>query len=344
MDRFCVVEKRAKGHHAGAKARNDIADILMGNGWKPVFVHSWKNNSFGEKAKMLLTTSPDWKRVCRLVPGGAELIFQYPLATFPRTRRQALPYLQKMKKNGVRIIALLHDLDSLRGVSCKLEQEFLHTADVLIAHNRDMVAYLKEQGYGEKKIISLEIFDYLLSEKQAGFLMEKAFGGTVIIAGNLAPEKSAYLYQLGQLKGEVRFSLYGPNYQAGNESERVSYCGSYPPEMLPEKLEGNFGLVWDGESLDTCSGGYGEYLRYNNPHKASLYLACGIPVIIWSKAALAKFVLESGSGIAVDSLREIPEAISNLGEEGYRRLQKNARAIADELRKGNMTLAALKQI
>ena len=34
--------------------------------------------------------------------------------------------------------------------------------------------------------------------------------------------------------------------------------------------------MWDGPSPDTCAGVYGAYLRYNNPHKTSLYLAAGL--------------------------------------------------------------------
>ena len=56
--------------------------------------------------------------------------------------------------------------------------------------------------------------------------------------------------------------------------------GSFLPDELPSALEGSFGLVWDGDSSKTCSGVFGEYLRYNNSHKASLYLASGFPIIV----------------------------------------------------------------
>lgn len=59
--------------------------------------------------------------------------------------------------------------------------------------------------------------------------------------------------------------------------------GSFKPEESPEHLQG----VWDGDSVDTCAGNTGAYLRYNNPHKTSLYLACGMPVIVWKEAAIA---------------------------------------------------------
>ncbi|NRO11242.1 Beta-1,6-galactofuranosyltransferase WbbI [Lactobacillus helveticus] len=55
----------------------------------------------------------------------------------------------------------------------------------------------------------------------------------------------------------------------------------------------------------------GNYLRYNDPHKLSLYLASGIPVIIWKKAAEAKFVEENKVGITVDSLEDYRRYLSH---------------------------------
>ncbi len=33
-----------------------------------------------------------------------------------------------------------------------------------------------------------------------------------------------------------------------------TYFGSFLPDELPAALEGGFGLVWDGDSAETCSG------------------------------------------------------------------------------------------
>ena len=41
-----------------------------------------------------------------------------------------------------------------------------------------------------------------------------------------------------------------------------TYFGSFLPDELPVALEGGFGLVWDGDSAETCSGVFGEYLRF----------------------------------------------------------------------------------
>ena len=45
-------------------------------------------------------------------------------------------------------------------------------------------------------------------------------------------------------------------------------------------------------------------------HKLSLYLAVGLPVIIWEKAAEAEFVLKENVGVTVKSLYELPQRLA----------------------------------
>ena len=85
----------------------------------------------------------------------------------------------------------------------------------------------------------------------------------------------------------------------------INYHGSFGVDEIPSKLTRGFGLVWDGDSLDGCRGQSGQYLRYNNPHKLSLYLSSGLPVVIWTGAAEAGFVREHGVGLCVDSLNDL---------------------------------------
>ncbi len=61
----------------------------------------------------------------------------------------------------------------------------------------------------------------------------------------------------------------------------------------------------------------GEYLKYNNPHKTSLYIRCHLPVIIWNQAALAPFARQQGIGLCVDSLRDIAPTLAVLTPERY---------------------------
>lgn len=339
MGKYCVVEKNFIENHAGSKARNDIADILVKEGWEPLVVHHSEEKGTLDKIKMLFLTRNDWSKIYHKIPEHSELLIQYPLAMYPKVSTVAIPFLKKMKRKNVKLTFLIHDLDSLRGVYTNGEREFLSTADVIIAHNPVMVEYLKQNGYSDKEIRSLNIFDYLTKGTVAG---RKAGEKTeVVIAGNLKREKAGYVYRLNEVEGEIQFRLYGPNYDGETQGKNVKYYGQYKPEELPEKLEGGFGLVWDGDDLGACTGVFGEYMKYNNPHKTSLYLASGLPVIIWEKAAMAKYIEKNNLGIAVREMNEIPLKLKSLSEEDYRIMKSNVEIVGKQLCQGKMLLAVL---
>ena len=58
-------------------------------------------------------------------------------------------------------------------------------------------------------------------------------------------------------------------------------------------------------------------MRYNNPHKTSLYLSSGIPVITWSQAAIADFIKQHNVGIVIDDLNRIDEVLANVTKDQY---------------------------
>ena len=86
---------------------------------------------------------------------------------------------------------------------------------------------------------------------------------------------------------------------------------------------------------------WSEYLRINNPHKTSLYLSSGIPVVIWKEAALADFVIENNVGIAVDSLENIESILDKVTKEDYDKMKKNAYKLSKKLRSGYFTMNAI---
>lgn len=339
MEKYCVIEKDFVENHAGSKARNDIAQILIKNHWRSLTVHHSEEKGILDKIKMVFVTWSDWNRIYHRIPENSELLVQYPLAMYPKVSTVAIPFLRKLKNKKVKLTFLIHDLDSLRGILKNGEKEFLSTADVIIAHNSVMADYLKRNGYDKKEIHSLEIFDYLLPETV--FPKRKGKKTQVVIAGNLQKQKAGYVYQLDKIKGEIEFRLYGPNYEGVTQAKKVIYCGQFSPDELPQKLEGGFGLVWDGADTESCTGVYGKYMKYNNPHKTSLYLVSGLPVIIWEEAAMAKFIEENELGITVKSLEEIPEKLKQIDDDKYNTIRSNVENIQRKLRQGQMLLAAL---
>ena len=162
----------------------------------------------------------------------------------------------------------------------------------------------------------------------------------MLVAGNFDIKKAKYARQLPD---NPEFSIFGINFEEENLPQNVHYKGAFSPEELPYYLEGGFGLVWDGDSPYTCSGMFGEYLKMNNPHKASLYLASGFPIIVWRQSALSDFVTKNNCGILVDSLFEIAERLDSISNDEYEELIRNSKKIGDNIRNGHYLKVALEK-
>ena len=203
-----------------------------------------------------------------------------------------------------------------------------------------MKKHLVQSGISEKKIYCLGIFDYLFS---GDTIPERHLSKEVCIAGNLSKYKSGYLYKYINSKADYSLKLYGPNYEE-QSNESITYMGILPPDKLPGVLEGAFGLVWDGDDLESCTGVAGEYIKMNNPHKCSLYFAANMPVIIWKEAALADYVIENGLGLAVDRLGDISDAVSKLDNQQYNEMVNRVISVGETIRNGINLKAVLTMI
>ena len=333
--------------NAGNKARNDVEEIAKREGYIPLLltVEDWYK--FGtlkaqqHKAKALSQALAQLK-------SGDELLIQFPMLhhSFFTT------YLvKKIQRKGVKVYLIIHDLEVLRNANLDTvpmkhkirvhlqESSLLRVADGIIAHNPIMKSFLVKQGLSDQKIVSLDIFDYLIPSFQENEKISKE--QPIIVAGNLAQEKAGYLYAL---PAEPAYNLYGVGFDESRALENETYFGSFLPDELPVALEGGFGLVWDGDSAETCSGVFGEYLRYNNSHKASLYLASGFPLVVWKQSALSHFVLENGCGIAVESLHDLKATIDYLSDEDYQDLVEKTKYIGKKIRDGFFLTNALNKL
>ena len=338
-------EKNLK--NAGSKARNDVEQIVKKEGYQDLVlsVDNWYEMGI---LKAQLCKSKVFGEVLNQLKQGDELLIQLPIInhSFFTTH-----HVKKAQKKGVKVHFIIHDLDALRfmngqavplkhRIRMKIQESgLLAEADGIIAHNPIMKSVLVDKGIAEDKIVSLGIFDYLIPnfQEKSGQTKDQP----MIVAGNLAQEKAGYLYSL---PAEPAYNLYGVGFDESRALENETYFGSFLPDELPAALEGGFGLVWDGDSAETCSGVFGEYLRYNNSHKASLYLASGFPLVLWKQSALSHFVLEKGCGIAVESLHDLKETIDNLSDADYQDLVDNAKRVGQEIRDGHYLKTALKHL
>jgi hypothetical protein len=247
------------------------------------------------------------------------------------------------------VIMLIHDIDSLRYAD-KLheipnEMKLLGAADVIICHNASMNRWLRERGV-RKPIVELTFFDYLVNDqlaKQPSVPSEPErldWRREIVFAGNLRKEKSGFLYALSNDYG-LRIRVFGGATSSMAEFPScVSYSGHFPPNnpILPKCL---FGLVWDGQDIATCSGVSGSYLKINSPHKVSLYLACGMPVICWRGSAIATEIETKQLGISVESLSDIPAALQSLTLSVYTAMLDSVAATGRSIRHGRQLIEAL---
>lgn len=268
MTKYVICERSLHHAHAGSKARDDIRQLLEQDAWKPFEVHPGENKGYVDKLLCVGYTIADWKRLERAVKPADVVLIQFPLIMYNKVSLYALPSVRRMKERGVRFIMLVHDLESLRGYSfTDFDKQWVAEADALISHNPRMSEVLRDYG-AKAPIKEIGIFDYLLP---AVTLVPPEQRHGIDIAGNLSHDKAGYLYRLAEQFPDADVNLYGPKFDSEHGPSEW-YRGICTPDELPNKLQGRFGLIWDGDSTETCTGFYGKYLTVNNPHKLSLYL------------------------------------------------------------------------
>ncbi|RKM60414.1 beta-1,6-galactofuranosyltransferase [Butyrivibrio sp. CB08] len=333
---------------AGSKAPMDMRSILGAMGYETIGVHMdccrYVDAGATEKNWMEKRSGKEWQSFIDNITPGAILALQHPFRVENRFRDEALV---ELKKKGVKIISIVHDVEMIRGLNFsdyyEKEMNFMmDIADAVIVQNDSMKAFFQNRWPSFRPIISLHVFDYL-SDSNNERLSE--FGTAVKFAGSLEYRKSPFLYKLGELNG-VSIQLYGPDFEIERyEMEKcpdgIEYCGAFTPEELPGKLNSGYGLIWDGERLDTCSEGTGKYLSYNSPHKLSLYLASGLPVIVWEGAATAEFVKRNNVGLTINSLFELEGKLNSVSPEQYESYARSAQVIGQKLKEGYYTKTAI---
>lgn len=345
MKKYQIKEVKEIYNHAGSKAVEDACVFAEEAGYVPLYIRQRVEDT-GKVAliKNQLGFFLDWFRALAKIEKNSLLFLQNPFKRKHLGRFTLLKLFKKIKK--LTVISLIHDVEELR-LSCyrqfsTIEFEFMQSnSDYFIVHNKIMKNYFLERGFLEESLIELEIFDYGLSHKEDFDQNDKGDKADIVIAGNLDPAKCPYVYKLFDIKNKFTVNLYGPDYKTELKSEYIKYQGSFPADKVPYILNGGFGLIWDGDNIYKCTGETGNYLKYNNPHKTSLYIVSRTPIIIWEKAALSGFIKDNNLGITINSLEEISEKINALSQDDYNVMKDNVSQMADKLEKGYFLKKAL---
>ncbi len=334
MNKVLVTTVVPQQKTAWTKARMDVMQLLQEDGYDIVQLPASAHP--GEWLRLLSELN------ARLSEGG-HILIEYPFDQ--RKRAYALSLFRTLRK--VKLFALIHDLDSLRygGSSATRELAILKLFDGLISHNPSMTRWLRQGGI-TRPIVDLNLFDYCSGPDRTWHEAAMSSPLKVACAGNMSYGKASYIYdkRLGELRN-VQLSLYGAFF----EPERmppspVEYKGVFDPNTPVLEDSYHFGLIWDGTGVESCEGSYGHYMRFNNPHKLSLYASLGLPVVVWKEAAIAEFVLDRNIGVTVGDLRELGDIPGRVGSEAYRRMAANAAALSHQVKRGDFLRGALRRL
>lgn len=335
-------------YNAASKPRNDTIITAIRLGFKPFIFNSrilgkskiryfrtilfWLN-------QILLLVSICFK--CRKIKDSV-IFIQYPFVVFDY--RFAKKILSKLKSRRCEFIVLLHDIETIRQKRVKpmeMDKIILELADVIIVHTHQMaeeISCFDIDLCSNIRFVKLAFFDYLSNIEMID--KDSTANINLIYAGNL--DKSLFLRKLQDIgfNNEFKMFLYGAYSDNIPNIEGVEYKGKFVADRF-DSIEGNWGLVWDGESVDSCTGQYGEYLKINSPFKFSLYLAANRPVVVWSKSALASYVKEYKLGICVDSLKDIEKTIKLLTVDELTNIQSSVYEYSKKVKNGEMLEAAI---
>ncbi|WP_057895132.1 hypothetical protein [Lacticaseibacillus brantae] len=323
------------GFDASAKAKDDIAKIGVAAGYKPIHVFFYNDNGESDAAKI--------SRIDGLTAGlnsGDMVVIQYPSWI---SHKFDTFFIDQMNKRGMKPVVFAHDVDSWRFESVKNdfdEIEYFNKAAVLVVHGPAMANRLREEGV-TVPMVDYRLLDYLDDDHSWDKyeISIDTFQREIVLAGNLF--KSNYLIDwpydtpataLGVTNDELANRL--------NANPKVTYGGAYHQWDLINHLPRAFGLAWD---INLEGKSYADYTNYNHPHKVSLYISHGMPVIVPKSSAVAPFIEANKLGFALNSLDEIDDIVLRTPDDVLADTLTHTAQMGRLLRDGWFTANALQQ-
>lgn len=333
---ICYLSRNYRGvTNAGNKAKTDIEQVMAAHGFRNVGL---KQTRYTNVVVAFCFTLLGVLKSFFSLRKGDVLVLQYPL------KKYYAFVCNIAHLRGCKVITLIHDLGSFRRKKLTVPQEIarLNHSDCIIVHSEPMKDWLLKNGI-KAKLQVLEIFDYL-SEKQSSTANDLPQSPSrILFVGALSSYHNEFLYKLGAIPHSYKMVLYGSGFESERLQNQVDYKGFVSSDDLIATAKGEYGVVWYGSSLEGGHGVLGEYLQYNAPHKMSLYIRCGLPVIIWEKAGLASFVKKNKIGICVSSLEELENIFTKIDTDQYLEMKKNVQRISEQLSQGYYCFKAIKQ-
>jgi len=306
------------------KAKADYAQIAQAKGWTIVPIARYNDVRFDDE-----TRQNHIKNWLNTVKADDTVIHQFPSYMSCHFEQQ---WVQEINKRSARSIVLIHDIEPLRLVKTDAwELSVLKQYNTIIVHSEAMANALRRMSVNSTFIIQ-PLFDYLGEvHNLASYSHLINFAGTFQKSPWLKDYDGPEINLFGSVPKKWRDFVF-PN--------QVSYHGNFDPDDILNQLTSGFGLIWDNDFEDKT---YQSYTKYNAPHKASLYLRAGLPLIAWQQSALAAIIKQYDIGLTINKLTDLKK-IDDISLDQYHTWQKNIYPIASQLAQGFFTKQTLMMI
>jgi hypothetical protein len=334
--RLCYISRNYRNlNGAGNKAKTDNEDTLQQMGATNLGL---QRTLYASKVVTFFLDLIGVMRFVLTVRKDDRILLQYPVKKY-------FSFLCNVAHlRGAKTMALIHDLGSFRRKKLTVEKEIsrLMHADYVIASNQTMKHWLEEHGY-RHPMGSLGLFDYRSDAKPQS--RQSSERPRLVYAGGLAMRKNAFLLKLAEQELPFEVHIYGnrDGLPGIKDNPSVIFHPFTPADTFIREAEGDFGFVWDGDSLDSCKGNFGEYLRWNSPHKVSFYIRAGLPIVIWKEASVASIIEKEGLGFSISSIDELEQKLKSLSPQVMEQMKANVRRVSERLANGKYLTEAVQQ-
>ena len=308
-----------------SKAREDVITLGHTMGYETTYIYRYQDANEDHYA---LHSRIDGI-TAGILPGDL-LVYQYPSYNGIQFDRL---FLTRMAHRGIIVSLFVHDIEYLRGAVDQADEvAVFQSVHSMIIHGQAMKEALRSSGV-TVPLIQKEFFDYLHTGITVGSVKQSEIK-QLVIAGNL--NKSSFL---NEWPYPLPIMAFGDTDQRIHSSS-VQHMGSFSPNELIQKIPQNsLGLAWDTD-LDH-GGAYQQYTKYNSPHKISLYLSLGIPVVVWDQSGIAPIIKQKNVGITIATLDELPKIWETLSSDQMIQMKQNAITLSRQLTHGMFTRKSL---
>lgn len=330
---FLKIQNGIELQDAGCKYHNDVQRIAGNQGFKLIYLKTAEISTFAYLIQIAVLSLKSF--FC--MPSKSIILIQYPI--YSNKANKSVWLLMKMFTfiKNVKFIAVIQDVEYLRGKAEKEDEiKLLNCFSGLLLQNDIMKDRLMMDGLSIPSC-SIGILDYLVSNRN---VLNRQL--TKEICYTSTTFKEPFFEELKRL-GNCGMHLFIYSDKKIESIANVSYMGTFSSNDV-SNIRGSWGLVWNGMIHCHESAQEEAYYDFCSPHKASLYLVAGMPVIVKNTMAIAPIVKDFNLGICVDSLSELEETLASISDVEYFGMLSSVRQYSQRLMAGDNLKFAINQL